>query len=197
MAAGTHWTCGVRAQTRQLVCWGVTRDYPAEATEQYEEFGQVTGAAALVAAGACSWEAVAAGKHHACGVTAQSGAASDTSDVSDTSDTSDVTAPGMMRCWGSNLHGQSTPPGVEHGVTLPWRAWPSNAEAGGSTIAALRTQPLGQCEVTSAAAGRSYPSRARSSAVVAVVAVVFTWALVTYSGVPAFVAALLAAALLA
>ena len=30
VAAGTHWTCGVRGAPRQLVCWGVIRDYPAE-----------------------------------------------------------------------------------------------------------------------------------------------------------------------
>jgi len=46
------------------------RPYPGEASAQYGEFGQVTGAAALVRAGACSWEVVTAGKHHACGITA-------------------------------------------------------------------------------------------------------------------------------
>ena len=29
VAAGTHWTCGVRGAPRQLVCWGVVRDYPS------------------------------------------------------------------------------------------------------------------------------------------------------------------------
>ena len=53
----------MRGGIRQLSCWGVIRDYPAEATAQYEEFGQVTGAGELVVgAGVCSWEVVTAGK---------------------------------------------------------------------------------------------------------------------------------------
>ena len=90
----------------------------------------------------CSWEAVTAGKHHGCGVTAggAGGAAADSgqSDAAVTvavavatatatatgggaseSTAGQVPGPGRVRCWGSNEAGQSTPPEGD-GVTLPW-----------------------------------------------------------------------------
>jgi hypothetical protein len=42
---------------------------------------------------------------------------------------------GNPACWGSNELGQSTPPGVGQGVTLPWRAWPALPDTSGSGLA--------------------------------------------------------------
>ena len=154
VAAGTHWTCGVRGAPRQLTCWGVIRDYPPEATTQYEEFGQVSKARAMVVdgGGVCSWEVVTAGKHHACGITAASAGSGSASGESGA-----VQPGGEIRCWGSNVYGQSAPPkvGGSEGFTPPWRAWPASPDLGGSGRETVLSTvaDAGQCPATTSGAG--------------------------------------------
>lgn len=141
VAAGARWTCGVRGAARSLRCWGLTRDYPDEAKAAYDEFGQVTAVAGLASAGACSFEAIAAGKRHACGVLRYSRGDDADDDSGARGEAGDSTtnedggappghSPGAIVCWGSDSHGQASPPtGESDGVALPFRAWPSVAEA--------------------------------------------------------------------
>ena len=141
VAAGARWTCGVRGAARSLRCWGLTRDYPDEAKAAYDEFGQVTAVAGLASAGACSYEAIAAGKRHACGVLRYSRGDDAVDDSGARGEAGDSTtnedggappghSPGAIVCWGSDSHGQASPPtGESDGVALPFRAWPSVAEA--------------------------------------------------------------------
>lgn len=153
------------------MCWGVTRDYPPAATKPFEEFGQVTGARALVEAGACSWETVAAGKHHACGITAEPPGGFEGGLVG-----GDVYLypPGTLRCWGSDEHGQSTPP--TRGVTLPWRGWPAvSAAESGSQLSTLSTRASGQCAAVASDGG----SRLGGRVVAIGAAVLACWALGT------------------
>ena len=160
----------MRGAPRQLTCWGVVRDYPPEATKQYEEFGQVTAAAALVDAGACSWEVVTAGKHHACGITAVSGVA----DVAGVK-------PGEVLCWGSDEHGQSSPP-KSGSFTSPWRAWPATPELTGSVgLMTLVTTPAGRCAVTSGAGsgGRRGRGAVSRRAIIAATAAILLVAVAT------------------
>ena len=76
-------------------------------------------------------------------------------------------APGEVRCWGSNTHGQSTPPGVSQGVSLPWRAWPALPDVSGSGLAALSARATGQCALTSGVAAGEGGRGRRNNALVA------------------------------
>jgi len=193
VSAGTHFTCGIVGSNRRLKCWGKALDYApgSEYAAAFGEFGQVAGAADVatwgsiatdrggggdwsLGGGACSWDVVATGKHHACAIVAQpssssSGAASNTNDSSNVSSNVDAslrwaakepgsTEPGRVVCWGDESGGKTRVPSA--GVTLPWRAWPATFDDAVDVVAppfgfaAQRTAAVGTCATVSAAEGR-------------------------------------------
>jgi hypothetical protein len=170
VAAGTRRTCGVRGAARTLECWGERRDYPPEATAAFGEYGLVPDAGTLVRAGACSWDVVAVGKDHACGILAvpASGRGVD-ENVTNTATDADLDvvdaaaavaaavafSPGDILCWGDGSSGQTRAPDESDGVVLPWRAWPAVPDEwrAGSTFGDLRESATATCDATSDAAG--------------------------------------------
>ena len=124
VAAGTRRTCGVRGAARALECWGERREYPPEATAAFDEYGLVSRAGELVQAGACSWDVVAVGKNHACGIP-PSMSDREKSDENKRTPASNVFTPGDILCWGDGSSGQTRAPDESNGVVLPWRAWPA------------------------------------------------------------------------
>ena len=189
VSAGTHVTCGIVGAQRRLKCWGKALDYApgSEYAAAFGEFGLVGGAAdvatwgTIVAGGgdasggdwsggggACSWDVVATGKHHACAIVA-----SPSSGVQNAINDSNVVAndawrwaakdartePGRVVCWGDESRGKTLVPTA--GVTLPWRAWPATFDDAVDVVAppfgftAQRTEAVGTCATVSAAGGRS------------------------------------------
>ena len=189
VSAGTHVTCGIVGAQRRLKCWGKALDYApgSEYAAAFGEFGLVGGAAdvatwgTIVAGGgdasggdwsggggACSWDVVATGKHHACAIVA-----SPSSGVQNANNDSNVVAndawrwaakdartePGRVVCWGDESRGKTLVPTA--GVTLPWRAWPATFDDAVDVVAppfgftAQRTEAVGTCATVSAAGGRS------------------------------------------
>ena len=189
VSAGTHVTCGIVGAQRRLKCWGKALDYApgSEYAAALGEFGLVGGAAdvatwgTIVAGGgdasggdwsggggACSWDVVATGKHHACAIVA-----SPSSGVQNAINDSNVVAndawrwaakdartePGRVVCWGDESRGKTLVPTA--GVTLPWRAWPATFDDAVDVVAppfgftAQRTEAVGTCATVSAAGGRS------------------------------------------
>ena len=157
VAAGTRRTCGVRGAARALECWGERREYPPEATAAFDEYGLVSRAGELVQAGACSWDVVAVGKNHACGILAVPANESRTKSDENQTDpaASNVFTPGDILCWGDGSSGQTRAPDESNGVVLPWRAWPAAPDEwrSGSTFSRLRDPASAACDATSNAEG--------------------------------------------
>ena len=158
VAAGTRRTCGVRGAARALECWGERREYPPVATAAFDEYGLVSRAGELVRAGACSWDVVAVGKNHACGILAvpanESRERNPDENQTDPA-ASNVFTPGDILCWGDGSSGQTRAPDGSNGVVLPWRAWPAAPDEwrSGSTFSRLRDPASATCDATSNAEG--------------------------------------------
>ena len=186
VSAGTHVTCGIVGAARRLKCWGKALDYApgSEYAAAFGEFGQVAGAADVATwgsivssggdssgvGGACSWDVVATGKHHACAIVAQpfDGARGEAPRATNDSNArvrwaakDASTEPGRVVCWGADAYAGDVPVA---GVTLPWRAWPATFADAVDVVAppfgfaAQRTAAVGTCGATvSAAEGRFGP----------------------------------------
>ena len=178
-----------RGAARTLECWGERRDYPPEATAAFGEYGLVPDAGTLVRAGACSWDVVAVGKNHACGILAvpasrPRGDAENASDA-ETNAALDVAggdaaaaaavafSPGDILCWGDGSSGQTRAPDESDGVVLPWRAWPAVPDEwrAGSTFGDLRDPATATCDATSDAREGSIGGGGWTGAIVRVGAV--------------------------